>query len=233
MLSDQGPQFAAKAFRALMKKLGIKSALSTAYHPQTDRTTERVNQEIEAYLAIYCHSHPESWKKKIPTLEFTHNNSRHAEQHRTPFELMFGNFPWAILTTFKNTKFPSIDEQLKQLVKDREEALVAHELTRMKMAEQRRSTYKPFKLGQKVWLDTRNVKMKYHGKMAPKREGPFKIEVLALVGTTFMIKFRHLPGCVYWHMQLWDISFLLPKLFIHYFCLFFSLLIDSRQFHSN
>ena len=45
-----------------------------AYHPQTDGTTERVNQEIEAYLAIYCHAHPESWKKAIPTMEFTHNN---------------------------------------------------------------------------------------------------------------------------------------------------------------
>src|SRR5208282_3764925 len=176
MLSDRGPQFAAKAFRAMMGKLGIKSVLSTAYHPQTDGTTERVNQEIEAYLAIYCHSHPESWKEKIPTLEFTHNNRRHAERLRTPFELMFGESPRAIPTTFENTKFPSIDERLKQLVKDREEALAAHELARMKMIERRKSTYEPFKLGQKVWLDTRNIKTKYHGKMAPKREGPFEIE---------------------------------------------------------
>ena len=50
-------------------------------HPQTDRTTERVNQEIEAYLAIYCHAHLESWKKAIPTMEFTHNNQRHADRH--------------------------------------------------------------------------------------------------------------------------------------------------------
>jgi transposase InsO family protein len=40
MLSDQGPQFAAKAFRELLKLLGIKSNLTTAYHPQTDGTTE-------------------------------------------------------------------------------------------------------------------------------------------------------------------------------------------------
>ena len=74
MLLDRGPQFAAKAFRAMLNRLGVNSVLSTAYHPQTDRTTERVNQEIEAYLAIYCHAHPEMWKKTIPTMEFTHKN---------------------------------------------------------------------------------------------------------------------------------------------------------------
>ena len=74
MLLDQGPQFAAKAFRAMLNRLGVKSILSMTYHPQTDGTTERVNQEIKAYLAIYCHSHLETWKKAIPTIEFTHNN---------------------------------------------------------------------------------------------------------------------------------------------------------------
>jgi hypothetical protein len=58
MLSDRGPQFAAKAFRELLKLLGIKSNLTTAYHPQTDGATEWVNQEIEAYLSIYCSAHP-------------------------------------------------------------------------------------------------------------------------------------------------------------------------------
>jgi transposase InsO family protein len=58
MLSDQGPQFAAKAFRELLKLLGIKSNLTMVYHPQTDSATKRVNQEIEAYLSIYCSAHP-------------------------------------------------------------------------------------------------------------------------------------------------------------------------------
>ena len=74
IISDQGPQFASKSFRELLKLLGIKSVLSMAYHPQTDGTTERVNQEIEAYLLIYCSSHPEDWPNVISVLEFTHNN---------------------------------------------------------------------------------------------------------------------------------------------------------------
>ena len=74
MLSDRGPQFAAMAFRELLKLLGIKSNLTMAYHPQTDGATERVNQEIEAYLPIYCSAHPTEWKNSLSTLEFTHNN---------------------------------------------------------------------------------------------------------------------------------------------------------------
>ena len=74
MLLDRGPQFAAMAFRELLKLLGIKSNLMTAYHPQTDGATEQVNQEIEAYLLIYCLAHPTEWKNSLSTLEFTHNN---------------------------------------------------------------------------------------------------------------------------------------------------------------
>ena len=74
IISDRGPQFASKSFVELLKLLGITSMLSMAYHPQTDGTTEWVNQEIEAYLSIYCTSHPKEWLSAIHTLEFTHNN---------------------------------------------------------------------------------------------------------------------------------------------------------------
>jgi transposase InsO family protein len=128
MISDQGPQFAAKAFRAMLSKLGVNLALSTAYHPQTDGTMEWVNQEIKAYLAIYCHFHLETWKKSLATLEFTHNNRRHADRPKTSFEIIQGELPKALPLTYENTKFPSIDDKVKQMMADRDEALAAHEL---------------------------------------------------------------------------------------------------------
>ena len=158
IISDRGPQFASKAFVELLKLLGIKSALSTAYHPQTDGTTERVNQEIEAYLSIYCTTHPDDWLSAIHTMEFTHNNWRHADRHKTPFELMFGDSPIAISLSFENTKFPMIEKKMKTLIRNHEEALAAHELARTRMTEQRKSTFIPFKTGDKVWLDTQNLK---------------------------------------------------------------------------
>ena len=162
MLWDRGPQFSAKAFQVMLKQLGIASVLLTAYYPQTNGTTERVNQEIETYL--------ETQKRSIPTLKFTHNNRGHADQPKTPFKLIMGESPKAIPKVFENTKFPSINKKIKQIMTDWEEALAAHELARSQIAEQRKITFTPFKKGQKVWLDTQNMKTTYHKKMTLKHE---------------------------------------------------------------
>jgi ribosomal protein L36 len=53
IISDRGPQFASKFMKELCNALGIKRNLSTAYHPQTDSQTERINQEIETYLRSF------------------------------------------------------------------------------------------------------------------------------------------------------------------------------------
>jgi len=53
VISDRGPQFAAGMTRELNKMLGIETKLLTAYHPETDRQTERINQELEQYLRMY------------------------------------------------------------------------------------------------------------------------------------------------------------------------------------
>ena len=58
-ISDKGSQFALKVFKEMGHLLGIELAMSTAYHPQTDGATKQLNQEIEAYLAIFCANNPE------------------------------------------------------------------------------------------------------------------------------------------------------------------------------
>jgi hypothetical protein len=90
-----------------------------------------------------------------------------------------GSSPLAIPTAFEHTKFPSVEERIKQLSLDRQEALAAHELARTRMMERRRLNFIPFTKGQKVWLDTRNIATLDNKKMKPRREGPFEIiEVL-------------------------------------------------------
>jgi Integrase zinc binding domain len=187
IISDRDLRFAAHAFQELLKLLNIKSNLTTAYHPQSGRATERVNQEIEVYLSIYCTSHPEDWLHSLSTLEFTHNNRRHTEWIHSPFKLIQGNNPISIPITFSHTKFLTIKEKMKRMISDREKALAAHELARTRIANRKQLKFVPFEKNQKVWLDTRNLKMSHHKKIAPKREGPFKIdEVLGPV--TYQLK---------------------------------------------
>jgi hypothetical protein len=108
-------------------------------------------------------------------MEFTHNSRRHADRLKSPFEIILGISPPAIPHSFENTKYPSIEERMTTLIRNREEALATHELARTRMIERRKSNFVPFKVGDKVWLDSRNLKTIYHKKMAPKREGPFEI----------------------------------------------------------
>ena len=61
IISDRDPLFTSRTYWNLLKLLGIKQRLSTAYHPETDGETERVNREIETYIRIFCKRIPEDW----------------------------------------------------------------------------------------------------------------------------------------------------------------------------
>jgi hypothetical protein len=54
------------------------------------------------------------------------------------------------------------------MMTDRDEALAAHELAQARIVERRQNTFTLFTVGQKVWLDTQNMKTNYYKKMAPK-----------------------------------------------------------------
>jgi transposase InsO family protein len=180
MISDRGPQFASKVFQELCDRLGVQSRLSTAYHPQTDGQTERMNREIEAYLRIYCGSHPDTWAEHLPDLEFSHNQRANANNGKTPFEIIMGYNPIAIPTVLISSRFPALEERLRDLRDIRKEALAAHEMARVRMAERITRSFTPFKEGDKVWLEAKNLNVGgAYRKLRTLREGPFVInEVL-------------------------------------------------------
>ena len=57
VLTDNGPQFAAKFFEAVCTMIGIKHVFTTAYHPQTNGQVERFNKTIAARLRLYVAEH--------------------------------------------------------------------------------------------------------------------------------------------------------------------------------
>jgi len=58
----------------LSQLLGIKVAASTAYHPQTDSQTKRVNQEVEQFLQLFVNQCQDDWYKWLSIAEFAYND---------------------------------------------------------------------------------------------------------------------------------------------------------------
>ena len=158
------------------KRLGVTSSMSTAFHPQTDGQTERTNQEIEAYLRIYCSNHPETWTEHLPLMEFSHNNQVHSVTKQTPFVLLLGYQLRAIPYVIEYTNIPSLSERLKQLNQQRSEALAAHELAHALMAQRIQSKFKLFKEGDLIWLKAKNINLGVlYWKLKLKQKGLFSI----------------------------------------------------------
>jgi hypothetical protein len=70
--------------------MDTKLNFSSAYHPQTDGQTERVNQILEAMLRACAVKDNQNWDKCLPYAEFSYNNSYQESIKMAPFEFLYG-----------------------------------------------------------------------------------------------------------------------------------------------
>jgi hypothetical protein len=191
MISDCGPQFASKVMRSVLESMQVKSALTTAYHPQADGATERLNQELEQYLQVYCNRNQNDWAQLLPYAEMTHNTREHLATRKSPFELVHGYKPhWPGQIT-GNSCIPAAEKRIDELQEARREAHAATKIAQeaMKVQYDRHRT-KPleWKIGDQVWLEGKNLKTQYPlVKLGPKRFGPFEI-VKCIGATSYQLK---------------------------------------------
>ena len=72
------------------RMLGIKTKLSTVFHPQTDGQTERMNQELEQYLWFFIENRQKDWPEWLAAAEFAVNNKVHTVTKVSPFMANYG-----------------------------------------------------------------------------------------------------------------------------------------------
>jgi transposase InsO family protein len=100
IVSDRDPKFTSAFWQTLFSLTGTKLKMSTAYHPQTDGQTERLNRTMEEMLRAYVAYDMRNWDFLLPAVEFAYNSSVQESTKHTPFYLNYGFHPRAPLDVF-------------------------------------------------------------------------------------------------------------------------------------
>jgi hypothetical protein len=90
IVSDRGAPFVARFWEQPQESLGTHVIRSSAYHPQTDSQTERVNQILEDMLRACVLHYGKDWDKCLSLAEFSYNNSYRSSLKMAPFEALYG-----------------------------------------------------------------------------------------------------------------------------------------------
>lgn len=179
VISDRGPQFVSQFIINLFTLLGIKANRSTAYHPQTDGQTERVNQDIEQYICIFVNERQDDWAEWIPMAQFSYNDKIHTSTGYSPFFLNYGQHPWKGAEPRVAVKSqPAVDfvEQMKKIREDAEAALKAAAETMKRFYDRKRRPARTYRPNDQVYLEGTNINTRYPAKkLADKRWSPFKV----------------------------------------------------------
>jgi hypothetical protein len=182
IVSDRDKIFTSGFWRHFLALTGIKANMSTAFHPQTDGQTERVNQVLEQYLRIYCNYQQDNWEELLSLAEFAYNNSVHTSTGKTPFFANYGyhpTLPTSVHAHTLNSSNPTAEDLVKSL-RDLHKQLtldLANTLTtQARFYDRKVKKAPPYKVGDQVWLLRRNVKTtRPSDKLDHKRLGPFII----------------------------------------------------------
>ena len=156
--------------RETWNKLKVNQALSTAFHPQTDGETERVNQEIEQFLRIFCNYQQDNWADLLPFAEFAHNVRSHSATSKSPFQIWYGFQPEFLPPVNLASRIPVVEERLKILQQLRNNVSAALKVAAKVMKRKGPPiASQTFSTGQMVWLEGMNVKTTHpKDKVAPK-----------------------------------------------------------------
>jgi chromodomain-containing protein len=171
IISDRDPRFASQFTTTLCRALGIQQNLLTAFHPRTDGQTEWMNAWLEQYLRPWCASHPRGWAQLLPIAEYAHNSWKHDTLKQTPYELITGMMPSVNIDLIPD-HIPATQERLQTLQKTRTE--LQERLDHLQKVKDNKSPPQ-LTVGQRVWLEGRNLHIRGPAKLLPKRYGPFPI----------------------------------------------------------
>ena len=160
--------------------------MSTAFHPQTDGQTERVNQVIEAYLRPYLNREQDDWVDLLPMAENAYNNSVTSATRMTPFYAYYRRHPESQNPQRMEVMNPALHAYAHWIAGALDQGKKAREAARERMTKYADTSRTPplaYKVGDAVMLSTAHLKLRRPSwKLDHKFIGPFQIQ--QLISTT-------------------------------------------------
>ena len=155
IITDRDRIFTSAFWQELFKLAGTELRYSSAYHPQSDGQSERLNQCVENYLRCMSGEFPHNWHKWLPLAEWWYNSSYHSSLQMTPFEALYGYKPIPLpLGPHHDTIIPAASQLLQERlrisssIKDH----LAKAQQRMKHFADQKRTERTFEVGDWVFL---------------------------------------------------------------------------------
>jgi len=157
--------------------------LSTAYHPQTNRQTKRVNQELEQYLRVFINYRQEQWPDWLGTVEFAYNNKIHTTTKVLPFKVNYRQDSRMGFKERRKRKFEAMGNFMNRMRKIQKEAKavlgkVQEEIK--KFANRKQGEVEEYRVGDWVLLSTKDLKWQMIGRRSEKLTeqfvGPYKVK---------------------------------------------------------
>jgi hypothetical protein len=180
IISDRDVLFTSTFWGHLHKLLGTKLKMSSAYHPQTDGSTERANRTVTQMLRQCINAKQTDWVAKLPAIEFAINSARSESTGFAPFFLNSGRMPRSMIwNSAPPTEFPSIRNfalQKKLALMAAHDSILAARVKQTRDANRKRQA-SPFNENDLVYLSTKNITFPkgLARKLIPKYIGPYKI----------------------------------------------------------
>ena len=203
LLSDQGSNVDGEVMAEICNELGIEKRRSSAYHSQGNGFAERNIRTVKDLLrSVLLHRRLQQskWRSILPGLVFALNASESKATRCVPYNVVFGRA--AILpqdVAFDNSAPDQRGEVLpaefeyatSSSMKDIFSQVVETlEISKRKMQQQynRNLRFIDYSEGQQVWLKVKHYKTGENRKLAPRRDGPWKIISKLPNGVNFQIE---------------------------------------------